>query len=126
MFDVVCGWAVLVRGFFFPNVWWIFPIRGFSTGVFPQGDVGSSLLKYRCMLEPPAQPCVLCGCVLCIVLLYVMLGCCGGVYVDFSGGLWLLYWIMVAAASWSMYMYMYVSGDIIKLVCTSDAAPIVM
>ena len=24
-----------------------------------------------------------------------MLGCCGGVYVDFSGGLWLLCWIVV-------------------------------
>ena len=33
-------------------------------------------------------------CVFCI-LFYVMLGCCGGVYVYFSGGLWLLCWIMV-------------------------------
>ena len=49
--------------------------------------MGASLFKYRFMFEPPAQLCVLCDCVLCIVLLYVMLGCCGGVYVDFSGEL---------------------------------------
>ena len=34
-------------------------------------------------------------CVFVYCVLYVMLGCCGGVYVDFSGGLWLLCWIMV-------------------------------
>ena len=56
--------------------------------------MGASPLKYRCMFEPPAQSCVLCDCVLCIVLLYAMLGCCGGVYVDISGGLWLL-WLML-------------------------------
>ena len=37
-----------------------------------------------------------CVIVLCIVLFYVMFGCWGGVYVDFSGGLCLLCWIVVA------------------------------
>ena len=33
VFDVVCGWAVLVRGFS-PMYGGFFPIRGFSTGAF--------------------------------------------------------------------------------------------
>ena len=33
----------------------LFSAIGFTTGVFPYGDVGSSI-----MFEPPAQPCVLC------------------------------------------------------------------
>ena len=49
------------------------------------------------MFELPAQPyvlCHLCDCALCIVLLYVMLGCCGGVYmwiVVRCAGMWLLH-----------------------------------
>ena len=83
--------------------------------------MGASLLKYRCIFEPPAQPCVLCDCVLCIVLLYVMLGCCGGVYGDFSGGLWLLCWIMVVVVDVGPCTCMHQ-----VMVCTGDAAPIVM
>ena len=42
---------------------------------------------------------------------------------DFNGGLCSLCWIVVAVVDVS---HMYVSGAIIKLACTGDAAPIVM
>ena len=83
--------------------------------------MGASPLKYRCMFESPAQPCVLCDCVLCIVFLYVMLGCCGGVYVEFSGGLCSLCWIVVAVVDVVSCTYIYQ-----VLLLRGDAAPIVM
>ena len=64
-------------------------------------------------VEPPAQPCVLCDRVL--FLLYVMVWRC---ICRFK------WWIVVVVVDVGPCTY--ISGAIIKLACTGDAAPIVM